>query len=115
MVDNCRISQRRQYPLTQQATTHRGDGCVYCLQERALPRAGAEGLDQFQIAPSHVVDPQELVASANYGAGQVGQSGRLEVGQVPEQCPCRAYGVVVVGGDTQAVEGGEPEAPGDLV
>ena len=42
----------------------------------------------------------------------MGQSGRLKVGQVPQERTRSAEGQLIFGADTQAVQAGQVEAPG---
>ena len=70
--------------------------------------AGAERLDQLEVAPGHLVEPEEGIAPADHGAGEVGQARRLELGEVAQQGARGADGGRVVGAHAEAVERGEP-------
>ena len=84
-VDRRRIAERREQPLAQQPPAHRRDGGVDGLEQGAAPGAGAERLDQLEVPAGHLVEPEEGVAPADRRAGEVGQPGRLELGEVAEQ------------------------------
>ena len=110
LVDARRIGQRAQEPGAQQPRAHRRDGRVDRLEQGDAARAGAERLDELEVAAGHLVEPEVPVGAAHRGAGEVLEAAGLQLGEVAEQGAGGADGGVVGGAESEAVERGQVEA-----
>ena len=112
--DRGRVAERRQQPLPEEPAAHGRHRRVHRLQQGATARAGAQRLDQLEIAAGHLVEPEKGLAPADEGAAQVGQAGGLELDQIAEQGSRRADRRRVVRSHAESVERREREPAGEL-
>ena len=79
--------QRRRQPFGQQPRPHRRDRAVDHAQQRAVALPFAEGADQLEAPPGHLVEGQGIGASVGDQPGDVAQRGLLGLAQVGHQAP----------------------------
>ena len=114
-VDGPGLDERREQPAAQQPPTHRRQGPVQHLEQRASLRARPQRLDQLQVAAGHLVERQHVAAVDDAGPREVGQAARLQLARVAEQRTRGAQRGPVVRRDAQPVERGECEGTGQVL
>ncbi len=95
------VAKREAEPVAQSAGAHRGDRAVDGGEKRALARAVAGGLFDFQRAERGVVESEKAVGAAGFELEDVLQGGLLRALQILEQG---------AGGADRRVDGVESEA-----
>jgi hypothetical protein len=103
-VDAGRIAEGREQPLPQQPAAHRCERGIQNLQQGRALGSGPKWLDQLEISPGHLIDPEECVAPSNHRTRQVRQPTRLQLAQVAKQRTSGSNGGCVIHSETQTIQ-----------
>ena len=108
-VDRRRVDERRQQPAAQQPAAHRREGAVDDSEQGGAFRvpAGAERLDELEIAPRHLIERQDVTAPHDGGVRQMRQAAGLQLARVAQQRAGGANGRSVVRADAKPIERGD--------
>ncbi len=105
-LDGGQIAQRREQPLAQKPSAARSDGPVDRGEQRRLARAGAEGIDQLQIAARGGVENEDILALPEPQRVDMAERPAQFVAEIMEQAARRAEraagGVLLAGRGNQA-------------
>src|SRR5207249_10611726 len=67
-----RIAERGEQPLAEEPRPHRRHGAIEDLEYGDAPGAGAERLDQLEVSPGHLVEPEMPAGPPDRRAGEMG-------------------------------------------
>ena len=114
-ADRVSVDQRRQQPRAEKAGAHGGSCGVEHREEGGVAFAGAQRLDQLQVAAGHGVQGHERARAQHPGCQEVVRSAGADLGHVGDEGAGGADQEAVAGLEPEAVEGLDPVAAHELV
>ncbi len=101
--------------MPEEPRPHRCHGAVERLDECDALGAGAERLDQLEIASGHLIDPAEFVTAPHHGTPEVRQPRWLQLADVAKQRAGGADRRGIGRFEAETVERGQFESAGQLL